>query len=162
MRANRQVSRRETAFRHALWRQGARGYRLHHSLPGRPDIAFPALRLAVFINGCFWHVCPTCRPPQPRANAAFWRDKLAANVERDVRVHQALQEANWEVLVVWEHEIRPDPIPRAALLADYITQLRKARMGTAEAAMGGSGGASATAESTQVRPRRAQAPPRDA
>ena len=129
MRANRRVSARETAFRRALWHEGVRGYRLHESLPGRPDISFPGLRLAVFVNGCFWHVCPECRPPQPRANATFWREKLTANVERDARVLESLTGAGWEVLVIWEHEIRPDPNPRAGEVAAYIAERRRARTG---------------------------------
>jgi len=129
MRANRRVSGRETAFRRALWHQGVRGYRLHESLPGRPDIAFPGLRLAVFVNGCFWHLCPTCRPPQPRANADFWQAKLTANVERDSRVLEALTSRGWEVLVVWEHEIRPDPIPRAVEVAAHIAERRRTTTG---------------------------------
>ena len=129
MRANRPVSRRETAFRLALWQQGVRGYRLHQSLPGRPDILFPGLRLAVFVNGCFWHVCPVCRPPQPRANAGFWQEKLTANVERDARVHEAMTKMGWEVLIVWEHEIRPDPTARAVELAADIAARRKASTG---------------------------------
>ncbi len=126
MRANQRVSRREIAFRRALWHQGVRGYRLHESLPGRPDVVFSRLRLAVFVNGCFWHQCPTCQPPQPRANAGFWKEKLTSNVERDARVLEVLTRMGWEVLVVWEHEIRPDPIPRAVELAAYIAERRRA------------------------------------
>lgn len=129
MRANRQVSRRETAFRRALWHEGVRGYRLHDNLPGRPDLAFPRLRLAVFVNGCFWHLCPVCQLPRPRANASFWQEKLTSNVERDARVLEALTTKGWEVVVVWEHEIRPDPTLRAVELAAYITKRRRAMTG---------------------------------
>jgi DNA mismatch endonuclease (patch repair protein) len=120
MRANRAVSGREVAFRKALWAAGARGYRAKTALPGRPDIIFPAHRLAIFVNGCFWHLCPSCNLPRPRGNAEFWKNKLEANRTRDGRVHSQLEVLGWEVEVVWEHEIRPDPRPRAIQLADHL------------------------------------------
>jgi DNA mismatch endonuclease (patch repair protein) len=124
MRANRAVSAREVAFRRALWEAGARGYRLHPRLPGRPDIAFPALRVVIFVNGCFWHRCRVCNLPEPRANAAFWRAKLEANERRDAASVAALESQGWTVITVWEHEIRPDPVPRAGELAARMSALR--------------------------------------
>lgn len=120
MRANRAVSRREVAFRKALWAAGARGYRVKAALPGRPDIVFPRHNLVVFVNGCFWHLCPVCDLPRPRGNADFWRDKLEANRARDARVRAQLDALGWNVEVVWEHEIRPDPRPRAEQMADRL------------------------------------------
>jgi DNA mismatch endonuclease (patch repair protein) len=128
MRANRRVSAREKAFRRALWRQGVRGYLVQTRLPGRPDVAFPALQLAVFVHGCFWHSCPTCRLPKPRANAAFWASKFAENKRRDERDEFDLREMGWDVLTVWEHEIRPDPTQRAESLA---AEIARRRIGTA-------------------------------
>jgi len=87
----------------------ARGYRFRkdHRLdvPGarvRPDIVFTRRRLAVFIDGCFWHCCPE-HGNLPRANNAYWAAKLERNVARDTRVDRALQEAGWAVLRLWEH-----------------------------------------------------------
>ena len=120
MRANRRVSQRELAFRSAIWREGLRGYRVGPNLPGRPDMAFTRRRIAIFINGCFWHRCPTCRPPEPKANREFWQAKLDRNVFRDRRDQRALRERGWAVVVVWEHEIRPDPVPKAHQLAGQI------------------------------------------
>jgi DNA mismatch endonuclease (patch repair protein) len=71
----------------------------------RPDFVFPKLRLAVFVDGCFWHACPL-HATQPRNHAAFWRKKLAANQARDRRVNRALRRAGWRVLRIWEHELR--------------------------------------------------------
>ena len=124
MRANRRVSQRELAFRRAIWHEGVRGYRVQTSLPGRPDLAFPKLRVAVFVNGCFWHKCGVCTPPEPRSHKAFWRSKLQQNVQRDVRNLQALREHGWDVVTVWEHEIRHDPSPRAKVLAHDIARRR--------------------------------------
>lgn len=126
MRANRRVSLREVAFRHALWHAGARGYRLHVGLPGRPDVAFPALRLAIFVNGCFWHGCPKCKLPMPTANAEFWAGKLHDNRDRDRRARAQLRLLGWTPVTIWEHDIRPDPTPKAFKLAEFIDALRAA------------------------------------
>jgi DNA mismatch endonuclease (patch repair protein) len=66
-------------------------------------VAFPPARLAVFVDGCFWHACPE-HGNQPRANTDYWRPKLARNVARDRAVDEALAEADWHVLRAWEHE----------------------------------------------------------
>ncbi len=78
----------------------------------RPDIVFPGQRLAVFVDGCFWHGCPTHRT-QPRANADFWREKVEGNRARDERDSERLAAAGWQVLRFWEHE---DP----AVAADAV------------------------------------------
>ena len=70
----------------------------------RPDFVFPKLRLAVFVDGCFWHGCPQ-HETKPRNNAAFWRRKFAANKARDRLVNRALRSNGWRVLRVWEHEL---------------------------------------------------------
>lgn len=123
MRANRRVSGMERRLRSALWAAGARGYRVQTSLPGRPDIVFPAERIAVLAHGCFWHGCPACNPPKPKANAAFWAEKLGANVARDTRVREQLRELGWEVVIVWEHQLRDDMTG----VADELMRLRAAR-----------------------------------
>ncbi|NBV22498.1 MAG: very short patch repair endonuclease [Proteobacteria bacterium] len=71
----------------------------------RPDFVFPKLRLAVFVDGCFWHGCPR-HGTQPKGNGAFWRKKLAANVARDRRVNRALRRSGWRVLRIWEHALK--------------------------------------------------------
>ena len=70
----------------------------------RPDFVFPKLRLAVFVDGCFWHGCPL-HETKPRNNAAFWRKKFAANKARDRLVTRTLRRAGWRVLRIWEHEL---------------------------------------------------------
>ena len=76
-----------------------------HCLQVRPDFVFPKLRLAVFVDGCFWHGCPR-HGSQPKGNGAFWRKKLAANVARDRRVNRALRRSGWKVLRIWEHALK--------------------------------------------------------
>jgi DNA mismatch endonuclease (patch repair protein) len=108
MRANRRTDTKpELALRRALHRQGLRyrkDYRL--DLDGarvRPDIVFTARRVAVFVDGCFWHVCPE-HGTKPAANTWYWGPKLTRNVERDRAADAALAAAGWRVVRVWEHE----------------------------------------------------------
>lgn len=82
-------------------RRGGGGGRLFRV---RPDFVFPKLRVAVFVDGCFWHGCPE-HATKPRNNAAFWRKKLAANRERDQRVNRELRRIGWRVLRLWGHEL---------------------------------------------------------
>ncbi len=96
----------ELLLRKALWRKGAR-YRLHYKIPGRPDIVFVGKRIAVFVDGCFWHGCPE-HGVSPKTNAAFWRKKIRGNVERDRRITEELRRDGWTVLRFWEHEVRDD------------------------------------------------------
>ncbi|BCG71970.1 very short patch repair endonuclease [Mesorhizobium sp. 113-1-2] len=85
-------------------------YRLHRGdLPGKPDIVFGKRRKAIFIHGCFWHRHddPACRLARlPKSRLEFWGPKLSANAERDVLKQEALKRLGWNVLVVWECELR--------------------------------------------------------
>jgi DNA mismatch endonuclease (patch repair protein) len=82
----------------------------HLSLSVRPDFIFQKIRLALFVDGCFWHGCPK-HGTQPKGNRAFWKNKFARNRARDFLVTRALRRANWRVLRVWEHElVRKDEI----------------------------------------------------
>lgn len=108
MSANRSKNTKpELVFRKSIWSMGIRGYRLHwKNAPGWPDIAFPGKKVAVFINGCYWHRCPICRLPIPKMNSNFWSEKFKKNIERDKSKISLLKKNEWEVLVVWECEIR--------------------------------------------------------
>ncbi len=88
--------------RHVVVRGMARGDEA--PLKVRPDFVFRSVRLAVFVDGCFWHACPL-HGSRPAGNAAFWRRKLRGNVARDRRVNAALRLAGWRVLRIWEHEL---------------------------------------------------------
>jgi DNA mismatch endonuclease (patch repair protein) len=80
------------------------GWRRNQRVFGKPDFIFPKLRLAVFVDGCFWHGCPR-HSTKPQNNRAFWRDKLSSNQTRDRLVTRTLRQAGWRVLRVWEHEL---------------------------------------------------------
>jgi DNA mismatch endonuclease (patch repair protein) len=80
------------------------GWRRNRPIFGKPDFVFLKLKVAVFVDGCFWHGCPKhCN--QPANNRAFWRRKLSANVARDRLVMRTLRRTGWRVLRVWEHEL---------------------------------------------------------
>lgn len=109
----------EVRLRKQLHAAGYR-YRIGYRIPGAPrrtiDIAFSRSRVAVFVDGCFWHACPE-HATQPRANAEWWQQKLAANVERDRDTDALLAAAGWRVVRVWEHEADD------AALAQVVTAL---------------------------------------
>lgn len=94
----------EIKLRKALWTAGMH-YRLRNSLPGKPDIIFPSAKLAVFVDGCFWHSCPE-HATWPESSSKFWREKIVGNMERDKRVNAQLKDIGWNVLRFWEHEIK--------------------------------------------------------
>jgi len=107
----------ELALRSALHAQGLR-YRVGTTVMAsgirvRPDVVFGRRKVAVFVDGCLWHRCPE-HGTTPRVNTDYWLPKLARNVERDQRVNAALANGGWEVLRIWEHEIRADPSAVAA------------------------------------------------
>ena len=103
----------ELALRRQLHTRGLR-YRVNlRGIPGRPDIAFTRARIAVFVDGCFWHRCPD-HGVLPKHNAEWWEAKLAETVARDRRKDSALRECGWTVIHVWEHE---DPADAADVIA---------------------------------------------
>lgn len=112
----------ELALRKALWAKGLR-YRIHYNLPGRPDIVFPGKRVAVFVDGCFWHGCPE-HGVHPKTNASFWKQKIAGNIERDSRVTSELKSLGWVVLRFWEHEVN-DNIDRVVVRILTATRVCK-------------------------------------
>jgi len=106
MLGNRSESERERELRSALHRRGHR-FRKHYApvtgLRCRPDIVFLSARLAVFVDGCFWHRCPM-HGTEAKANGAWWRVKLDSNVARDRRNDAALARAGWRTIRLWAHE----------------------------------------------------------
>ena len=91
----------ELALRRALRAQGMRGYRCHvKAIPGRPDIVFPGSRVAVFVDGVWWHGHPDYFKPGRRG--PYWDQKIARNVERDARVEEELRQLSWRVVRIWD------------------------------------------------------------
>jgi len=91
----------EQALGRLLWAAGIRGYRKQWPVAGRPDFAWPSLKVAVFVDGCFWHGCSRCKY-LPRTHTKFWREKIQANQRRDRRVSRQLRRAGWAVIRVKE------------------------------------------------------------
>ena len=90
---------------------GITGWRRHRPVFGNPDFVFPKARLAVFVDGCFWHGCPE-HFRRPKGNRNFWDAKIARNIARDTEVSKALRKAGWRVLHLWEHELAKKREPR--------------------------------------------------
>nr|WP_241799124.1 very short patch repair endonuclease [Acidithiobacillus caldus] len=115
----------EIELRRALHALGLR-YRLQVPLSRKPrrvaDIVFIGARVAVFVDGCFWHGCPL-HATWPKENAGFWRAKIEANRARDADTTRRLRELGWEVIRVWSHE---DPVEAARLIYDRVLE-RKGR-----------------------------------
>ncbi len=124
MQANRSKDTKpELLVRAGLRERGLTGYRKQYRrAAGRPDVAFPGRRVAIFVNGCFWHRCPYCHPSQPHTNRAFWDAKFARNRERDRRNAAELVEGGWTVVVVWECRLKG---PRARrTISDVACEVR--------------------------------------
>jgi DNA mismatch endonuclease (patch repair protein) len=109
----------ELALAKLLRRYGIKGWRRNQPVFGKPDFVFPELKLAMFVDGCFWHGCPK-HATKPKNNRAFWYRKLFANKKRDRLVTRTLRKLGWRVLRIWEHELakikitatpHPGPLP---------------------------------------------------
>ena len=99
----------EELVRKNLFAQGFRYRKNDSRLPGKPDIVLPKYRTVIFVNGCFWHKHEGCKYfVWPKNNAAFWREKILSNVERDQRNYERLQQMGWSIIVVWECELKKE------------------------------------------------------
>lgn len=120
----------EIALRRELFRCGLR-YRVDYTVSTKPrrvaDIAFPGLKIAVFIDGCFWHGCPL-HATWPKRNTELWKQKIEANRARDTDTNQRLREAGWTVLRFWRHE---SVVDAAAKVVKTVTNAKLAKAGRA-------------------------------
>jgi DNA mismatch endonuclease (patch repair protein) len=95
----------EMVVRRYLFSHGLR-YRIHYEILGRPDIAFPRHKIAIFINGCFWHQHGCELSAKPKTRTEFWQKKLATNKERDQKIQWELTDEGWEVITIWECDLK--------------------------------------------------------
>jgi DNA mismatch endonuclease (patch repair protein) len=93
---------------------GITRWRRRWPLAGKPDLVFPTLKLAIFVDGCFWHGCPI-HATQPKTNAEFWQTKITRNQARDRLVTRTLRARGWRVLRIWEHELAKKNAGRLAV-----------------------------------------------
>ncbi|MBD3240705.1 MAG: DNA mismatch endonuclease Vsr [Chitinivibrionales bacterium] len=114
----------ESRMRGALAKAGMKGWSMNVAvLPGKPDFYFSSRRIAVFVDGCFWHGCPRCGHI-PQTNSAFWREKIERNRKRDRTAASKLRGMGIRVLRFWEHQIRDD-LPRC--VEDIRVELKSSR-----------------------------------
>lgn len=108
----------EWRLRAFLIQSGISGWQVHASgIVGKPDFVFLEQKLAVFVNGCFWHMCPQCCR-LPATKKQYWHTKIETNAKRDKLAYKTLRELGWSVIVVWEHELKTD-------VDKVINQLRR-------------------------------------
>lgn len=107
----------EKRMRALLSAHGFREWCMHAAMLGNPDFVFARLRVAVFIDGCFWHGCPACGHI-PKSNRRYWKPKLERTVARDKRYTNTLRSRGWAVMRIWEHELRSAP-------SEVIKKLRR-------------------------------------
>jgi DNA mismatch endonuclease Vsr len=114
----------ELALRRALWYAGVRGWRLHpRTVPGRPDLAWIGRKIAVFVDGAFWHGHPDYYRGQ---SGPFWDEKIARNRRRDAEVNRRLEEEGWRVLRLWDFEVERAPAECAARVARLLVEEHRA------------------------------------
>ena len=109
----------EVKLRKMLFAENIRGYRIHFNLPGKPDIVFTKKKIAIFIDGCFWHKCPICFQ-EPETRKEFWMNKIQSNVDRDKKINEQLKDKGWTVLRFWEHDVRKNPDVIVKKIAEMI------------------------------------------
>ncbi len=115
----------ELALRRALWVLGVRGWRCHPlGVPGKPDVAFTRWRVAVFVDGRFWHGHPDYFTPGK--SGEYWDAKIARTQERDRAANEALARAGWTVVRFWDFEVEADALECAAAVAHAVEIARKA------------------------------------
>lgn len=96
----------ERKLRAAIVAKGIKGWRMHaDELPGKPDFIFLERKLAIFVDGCFWHGCPKCYR-RPHSSQSYWDAKVAGNIARDKSRRAELRKSGWSVLRFWEHEVK--------------------------------------------------------
>lgn len=101
----------EAAFIARLKERGITGWRRRQAIFGKPDFVFRKARIAVFIDGCYWHGCPKhCR--MPASNRDYWERKIGRNRERDKKVNRELRRSGWTVVRIWEHELKDGTVQR--------------------------------------------------
>jgi DNA mismatch endonuclease, patch repair protein len=107
MRAIKSQSKLENRVSTALWKMGFRFRKNDKTLFGKPDISIKKYKVVIFIDSCFWHACPE-HGNMPKTNIEFWSKKLERNKNRDIIVQSHYREKGWNILRIWEHEIKED------------------------------------------------------
>ena len=125
MQGNKRANTKpELLVRKMLREMGYTGYRLQWKIcPGRPDVAFPGRRLAVQVQGCFWHRCPKCNLGKPKKHSEYWEAKFASNIARDERNLKAAREQGWKVITIWECDLKKKKLPQTEAYLYHMMRL---------------------------------------
>lgn len=116
----------ERSLRNAVYRAGLLGYRKNYSLiPGTPDLVYTKYKIAIFVDGCFWHGCEICNKTIPITNNNYWHTKIIGNRDRDIRIDKQLLDLGWIVLRFWEHQIDRELPHCVTTITDTINQRRR-------------------------------------
>ena len=118
----------ELRFLQILKQAGITGWRRNYPLFGQPDFVFPKKRVAVFLDGCFWHGCPLGCKSLPASNRPFWAEKIDANKRRDRKVTRALRANRWSVIRIWEHDLKSNEkavLRRIRHMLSLVERLRR-------------------------------------
>jgi DNA mismatch endonuclease (patch repair protein) len=103
---------------------GIRGWRKNVAdIKGKPDVVFDKQHIVVFVDGCFWHGCPSCKGKKPDNNCEYWNQKVIRNKARDARTRNELTEGKWCVVRIWEHDMR-DRASRQEIRRRILTVLK--------------------------------------
>ncbi|MBS0251470.1 MAG: very short patch repair endonuclease [Proteobacteria bacterium] len=112
----------EVALARLMRRSKISGWRRNQKIFGSPDFVFRAPRIAVFVDGCFWHGCPRCYAT-PKQNALFWTAKISRNRSRDLKVTRHLRKEGWSVLRIWEHSMSDTEIVIGKILRKLTNRI---------------------------------------
>jgi DNA mismatch endonuclease (patch repair protein) len=116
----------ELLLRSLLHREGFRFHLHDPSLPGRPDIVLKKYKTVIFVNGCYWHRHPECpRATTPKTRTSFWVNKFRATVKRDKKNRIDLEESGWNVIVVWECQLKKNPKETLAYVKKHLQKIKK-------------------------------------
>ncbi|KAB8126057.1 very short patch repair endonuclease [Gracilibacillus oryzae] len=124
MKAIKSVSKLESLVTKALWNKGYRFRRNTKTMFGKPDVSIKKYKVVVFIDSCFWHQCPL-HANMPKTNTDFWRKKLERNKERDKEVDEYYINKGWNILRIWEHEVKSDLDKVIEDISSFIDSAKK-------------------------------------
>ncbi|EIJ81797.1 DNA mismatch endonuclease, patch repair protein Vsr [Bacillus methanolicus PB1] len=124
MQAIKSKSKLEELVAKELWKRGIRYRRNVKTLFGKPDIAIKKYKIAIFIDSCFWHCCPL-HGNMPKSNIEYWEKKLNRNKKRDNEVNSFYKENGWNILRIWEHEVKQDLELTVKKIIDAINNAKK-------------------------------------
>lgn len=119
MKSIKSISKLESIVSKKLWSKGYRFRRNTKDLLGKPDISIKKYKVVIFIDSCFWHLCPE-HGKLPKTNLSYWKPKLERNVQRDLEVNNYYEEKGWNIKRIWEHEIKNDLDRVIKECCDYI------------------------------------------